>query len=564
MPHLKLTQILCAAFGVGLWIVTPCVALAVDIPGSADVGRIRPAQKAPSVIHAPGSSVAPPSGAMTMPIPKGAKAIRFTLKEVKLDGVTAFTPTQIEDIYTPYLGKEITLDIAYMFAGAITERYRNAGYFLSLAYVPNQEIGSGVLVLKVVEGYVSEVDIESSARANPVIRDYIDTLTVQKPLTSQAMESFLLRLNDLPGYSFSGVLSALNGGTEGAVKLTVERLKKEGSGTLTIDNNSSRFLGPHEGTLSYSTSLLPLHQTTVSGLSSIPTRPMHYISLEHSAVVMPDITLTLNGAITEATPGFTLTPYEIESSSTFISGSIGYQWIRQRDENLSLKLALDSRDSSTDLLGFALTRDHIRALRATATYDGTDRWYGSNTANLTISRGISGLGASKKGALDISRAEAVPDFTKAELSLTRAQGLTNDWSLFLSGQMQRASGPLFSSEEFGYGGQTFGRAFDASEITGDHGINGSLELRYSHWGDLQPVSFQPYAFYDVGAAWNDDLGQAKKASGSSAGVGLRAFSEAGVSGNVGLAWPLNREISTPLYNRDPTDPRIIFQINKSF
>jgi hemolysin activation/secretion protein len=95
-------------------------------------------------------------------------------------------------------------------------------------------------------------------------------------------------------------------------------------------------------------------------------------------------------------------------------------------------------------------------------------------------------------------------------------------------------------------------------------VNGSLELRYSHWGDLQPVSVQPYAFYDIGVVWNEDLGQAKKDSGSSAGLGLRAFSEAGVSGNVGLAWPLNREISTPLYNRDPTDPRIIFQINKSF
>lgn len=550
--------------GAWLCIVAPCAALAIDIPGSADVGRIQPAPKTPRVTRTPGSSVASPSSAMTTPIPQGAKAIRFVLKEVKLNGVTAFAPAEIADIYTPYLGKEITLDTAYMFAGAITERYRNAGYFLSLAYVPNQEIGNGVLVLKVVEGYVGEVDIESSARGNPVIRDYIDTLAAQKPLTSQAMESFLLRLNDLPGYSFSGVLSTLDSGVEGAVKLTVERLKKEGSGTLTIDNASSRFLGPHEGTLSYSTSLLPLHQTTVSALSSIPTRPMHYISLEHSAVVMPDITLTLNGAITEATPGFTLTPYEIESSSTFISGSIGYQWIRQRDENLSLKLALDSRDSSTDLLGFALTRDHIRAVRATATYDGTDRWYGSNSANLTISRGLRGLGASKKGAPDLSRAEAVPDFTKAELSLTRAQGITNDWSLFLSGQMQRASGPLFSSEEFGYGGQAFGRAFDASEITGDHGINGSLELRYSHWGDLQPVSFQPYAFYDIGVVWNEDLGQAKKDSGSSAGVGLRAFSEVGVSGNVGFAWPLTREIATPLYNQGTRDPRVMVQIIKSF
>jgi hemolysin activation/secretion protein len=535
-----------------------------DIPGSADVGRIKPEQKLPTIDQTKGGNIKIPSSVPTVEIPEGAKGIRFELKDVRIEGATVFTSEQLRDIYAPYIGRTITLDVAYIMAGAITERYRNAGYFLSLAYIPPQKITGGIITIKVVEGYVGSVKFGGEVAEQSVVQEYIAQLKAKKPLKSQEMESFLLRLNDLPGYDFSGVLSASEDAEEGAIELTLTSKEKSGSGSFNFDNNGSRFLGPNQASLSYSTSLLPLQQTSVSGLSSSPSDELKYGTLSHSIALAPAITADFAGNYTKAKPGYTLKPFEIESSSTFFSGSVNYQWIRQRQENLALKFSLDSRNSATNILDTPLTRDHIRALRANATYDTIDSWQGYNIIGVTLSRGIDGFGSSKKGDINLSRGEATPDFTKAELSLTRLQGVTQDWSLLMTAGFQSASGPLYSAEEFGYGGQGFGRAFDASELTGDHGAAGSLELRYGGWSDWQPVSIVPYTFYDTGVVWNDDIAQVKRESGASTGFGIRASSDIGMSGNIGLAFPLTRDIGTPIYGQKATQPRIILQINQSF
>jgi len=63
-------------------------------------------------------------------------------------------------IALPPASREVTLDIAWMIAGAVTERYRAAGYFLSRAYVPQQKILDGQLRIEVVEGYIAKVDFK--------------------------------------------------------------------------------------------------------------------------------------------------------------------------------------------------------------------------------------------------------------------------------------------------------------------------------------------------------------------------------------------------------------------
>ena len=107
-------------------------------------------------------------------------------------------------------------------------------------------------------------------------------------------------------------------------------------------------------------------------------------------------------------------------------------------------------------------------------------------------------------------------------------------------------------------------AYDSSDITGDRGVSGSLELRYNGYATLQPISLQPYAFYDIGEVWNDAIGQVKSESGASAGLGIRGNGPYGLNGNLGLAWPLTREIATPLYPGGKEGPRILLQVSKGF
>lgn len=156
-----------------LGMIPPAV-LAQAIPGPADAGRIKPEDKLPTVDRPLGRQANVPPAIPAMEVPEAVRSTHLVLRGVRIEGGTAFTPEELRDIYAPYLGKDVTFATAYLMAGMITERYRNAGYFLSLAYVPDQRVKDGVVTLRVVEGYAGEVAVPGSLRDHAVVREYID------------------------------------------------------------------------------------------------------------------------------------------------------------------------------------------------------------------------------------------------------------------------------------------------------------------------------------------------------------------------------------------------------
>lgn len=538
---------------------------AQTIPSASDISRVKPLEKKLSIDDSDHKKFVPASGDVVMPpMPPEAKDIRFILKGIDISGATLLSQQDFSKMYQHSLNKEITLDFAYKLAEKITKHYRDLGYFLAVAFLPPQNIVDGMVKLQVIEGYIDDVIVPKNIDKNYIIQAYIRELVNKKPLKTQDLESFLLRLNDLPGYSVNGTLSQLKASKNGAVILSLKFAKKKANGQIGIDNFSSRYLGTHEISGTYSKSFMPLHQTTISGIQSVIFKRLSHVTLKHEMVVIPDFTLEFIGDYTNSVPGLNLERFDLESDSKFFSTSIKYQKIRQRNENLALTFGVDARNTDTDILRTAFIRDRIRAFRMNANYDTRDNWEGFNLVDATFSQGIGGIGASKKNDNNLSRAEADPEFKKMELSLTRLQKITDDWSLLVRGSGQVASGSLYSAEEFGYGGQNFGRAFDASEITGDHGVASSLEFRYNAWSDKQYLELQPYLFYDIGTVWNEDAGQTKRESGSSLGLGMRAVTEFGLNANLGLAMPLIRNIDNPIYGQTSTDPRIGLQIFQQF
>jgi hemolysin activation/secretion protein len=239
-----------------------------------------------------------------------------------------------------------------------------------------------------------------------------------------------------------------------------------------------------------------------------------------------------------------------------------YQVIRQRQENLAVSLMFDGRNAHTDIQGSELSNDHVRAVRGGVTYDTADRWDGYNSVTATLSQGIGVLGASRAGDLNLSRAQAEADFTRLEWQYNRQQFFGQE--VMLIGQLagQVASGALYSSEEFGFGGSDLGRGYDTSEITGDHGVAAGVEMRYLGIPDQSGIGLAPYLFYDIGKVWNEDSG-AGNASASSAGLGLRLSHESGLYSSLGVAFPLTRAVDAPLYGNGK-NPRLMFQMGYNF
>ncbi len=549
----------------------PTIVFAVDlveqIPGSTDAAKFKSQEDGEDIVEQlkkldEDEIIIPYSGEdQYVDIPKNASDIKLLLKDIKIEGMTLFSKKDVINFYLPHLYKEITLDLVYKVAEKITSFYRKKGYFISKAYLPSQRINEGLVTIKVIEGYIGKIELEEKFKQQYVIKKAIEKILTEKPLNIKSLESLLLRLNDLPGYYFKSTLKSLDGNKNGAIQLFLKVEPKKAKGKLSLDNFYSRFAGPQGLSFSHSDSLLPLQQTTISSvINKFEIEKFSYLMFNHAIAMNLKTTFNLSVSSAKSYPGYVLKPLKIKSLSDEISSGVSYHAIRQRDHNLDLKFLINIKNSNSYTNDLLFTRDKIRVLRTAMVYDVRgDNSYSS--INFTISNAIKILQASQRGEDNISRANANPNFNKLELSVSHLRKITTNWSLMLSFSGQYADSSVFSSEEFGYGGQTFGRAFDSNEISGDHGLSGSIEINYNKLLDLYSVNLIPYVFYDIGAVFRKDPNRKRREQGASSGFGCRVGVGDYLQAHIGLAWPLIRNIATPIYGDPSGYPRILMQVS---
>lgn len=180
--------------------------------------------------------VAPPAEMTALP----ANQSRFKVTEVTLLGVASYPAATFEPLLARLRGHEVNLAEIYAVADAITQRYRQAGFLLAKAYVPEQRLQGGRLTLQVFEGKVNQVTF--SGPANQALERYADNIRQQQPPTSANLERNLLLMNDLSGNDSRAVLQAspVQAGTD----LAVENSLRKYEGFVGFDNRDSRYFGP--------------------------------------------------------------------------------------------------------------------------------------------------------------------------------------------------------------------------------------------------------------------------------------------------------------------------------
>jgi hemolysin activation/secretion protein len=547
-------------FVCALGVCAPRSAHAQALPGAIDPGRqiADPEQLLPPATQRPDLLLSGPE--VPFEAPEGTQDIVFTLTAIRIEGASALSQEELSAIYAPALGQTVPLSTLWEIAARITQAYREQGFFLSRAYVPAQDITDGRVTIAVVEGYISHVEVEGPLAQHRVVRQLAARMTDQRPARISVVESTMLRLDDIPGARFAGILSPDAQGAEGAVHLTLQQTDDKGRGAVSFDNNGSRYTGPQQISAAYATSLMPLQSTSVAALMTIPdTQESRSITLTHEARIGPEISLKTDISGSHTAPGYDLADFDIRGSSATWTGKVHWQAVRSRIHNLALEGGLYIRNSNTDILGTPSTRDRIRALQATAHYQGIDPWGGTNLVNATLTQGVEGLGANSPDEALTSREAAQPDFTTLKASWRRQDFVTKDvlMTSFVTGQ--KASKPLYSSEEFGFGGAYLGRAYDESEILGDDGVAGSVEVAWTGAPQWRGVTLTPSVFYEVGRVWNQDPDQLPRQSAADIGLGLDARYR-NISASLSIAQPLTKPADTPLRGENGKSPRIMFNI----
>jgi len=545
-------------------------AFAQAVPGSADVSRVPKRLEKPTDFNDIDVSVQVEEG-QERSAPAGAEKVKLKLKAIELSGATVYSDKELMRVYGDKVGTQITLADVYGIASQLTAKYRNEGFILTQVIVPPQTIETGLVKLQVVEGFIDKISVEGQTRNNKdKIRKIAKALTKNPPLNSKTLEHVLLILNDMPGVEARSVLSpSLTTPGASDVAIVVSDGKKY-EGFAQLDNRGSRYLGPlqmnYEG---QTNSLLGFNENIalqyVTAPDGQPDREMDFVSLSYMQPV-GNFGTTLEGAVSMAwtDPGFELSQFDIKGKSESFLLRAVHPFIRTRNKNLNFSVQFDALNSDrSDNVTVGDTEDRVRSLRLGGLYQFSDRFVGVNTIGGEISQGLDILGERGSGSTNLTKARGRSDYTKVNASISRVQYLTDGVELQASVKGQKSAHNLLSSEEFGIGGAEYGRAYDNSEIVGEDGVAGSLEIRWDNPKEIKYVNaYQLFGFYDIGRVWDRDntVAQNRIQSIASLGAGVRVSVTDIIDTSLEFAMPLTRNVET----RNDKDTRVFMTLSASY
>ncbi len=517
--------------------------------------RIRPE---PSVHPAPAAPAVVPEPAPAAPAIAGS----FVVSAIVIDGATVFDSTAFVPLYRDLLARPVTQRDLAALAEAITNMYYDAGYTLSRAYIPPQDIEAGVIHVRVAEGYIERVTINGDADRAPIVRRYAEAVTAERPLRRETLERQLLLLTDLFGLRVDDArLRPVDAGT-GQYELILDLHLKSFDSYSYLDNRGTRSNGPLELWSSAGVNVLDAGAWRAQGaIFTAPESPQELLYLQAglSHVVDDEGTLlrmTLSGSRNVAGPP--QNRQDTETSSRRVLFDVTHPFLRSRSHSLWGSLYLDALQSTEDQFKQSLFRDELRVVRASFYDYVADGWGGENGINLEGSIGLPVLGASSSGP-ERSRTDANASFRKVRLDAWRNQSVYGPVSLYGQFAGQLSDRPLLSSEEFTLGGARFGRAYDPAIVSGDRGAAGSVELRFTEPLEGTFREYQLYGFYDAGGISNGTVDNNTRHRLASTGLGGRLTMQPDIRLNLELDKPL-----TSVEGREAQDWRTFFFISAAF
>ncbi len=545
--------------------LTSLNAHAEALPNAADIAHTKTILDSSLVKKSAATVSLPDISAGDTTAPEGAKDIRIRLDSLIINGSTVFSQEELKQDYSGYLGAYIKLSDLWVIADRITKRYKDNGYFLSRVFVPKQEVKQGHIVLQAVEGYVSTFKLDPALQNNMLAMSIARNTEQKKPLKIRELERAILQINDVSGKTYQATLYALDKAESGSVGLVISpSTTPQLRGSWIVNNYGSRYTGPYQNTLLYNDNIIKNHTTQIAMQTTIPVQESKYLALKHDIPLTAEDSLSLFTSYITSKPGFTLKPQKIESNAFELNAELRHNIIRQLNKNLSLMTQLAHKIIDTNILSDTdLSHDSLYYLRTGLQGDYTDKFGGKSDASLTYTRGLSILDANEKTSLSSSRSLAKPDFNKLEFDAQRQQSLNDDFVANFRVVGQYSTDTLYSSEEFGFGGQNLGRSFDASEFSGQRGVAGSAEIYY--YGLMKAediISPIPYAFYDIATISNPN-NDPKHTQASSVGFGTKLNLPSNSSASFSFAWPMGQDISTPTYGSNRA-PRFLLQIGHNF
>lgn len=448
----------------------------------------------------------------------------FLLAAVLIEGSTVYSSQDFIAYYERYLGQRVTVADLVKIAGAITRHYRNAGYFLSYALLPSQQIEHGIVRIRVVEGYIAHVNVATNSDSlSKTIDAIFHPVLLDKPLHRLTLDKAFDDLRLLAGLTYKPQLTQRTAPI-GAYDLALNSQQKKLGGGISIDNHGVDHLGPIQGTASLQLhDLAGFHETYYLNMSTTnDTDELQNYTLGTSWPLNHSGTrIFAQASKTTARPGDRFAELEIVSRNKTALVGVHFPLRNTPSDTIYTGVSLSIDRAKTEVSGVTRLENNLTNLAVSIRHE---KWYTERTRHglgLSVIQGLNAANSAVSDSLSQSGPGA-PDYTTLHLDYVYQHRFISGLSLSMLFDGQYANETLPSLKRYGVGGSTFGRGYDSSEILGDSGLAGRIDLAYINHLTINDWKLSPYGFYDGGVVWqHTPTNNDRRKSLASFGIGVR-------------------------------------------
>lgn len=445
----------------------------------------------------------------------------LTVSSFVVNGNTVYDDTVLLGILENYKGT-ITFQKLFQAVTEITDHYRNNGYMVARAYVPEQEVSGGNIEIIVLEGVLGNVRVtgDEVIKGNRVA-GHMERQVRTGIINEQDMEYGALLLNDLPGASASVILQP---GAETGLSDVELKMKDDGRYNFAVDYNN--FGSPVTGEHRFGA------QIDVNNLFKVgdrfTLRPIisdsgdtKYGSFSFDMPVFtPATKVGVGFAHLQSNLGEEFEVLEVENTATTISLDASHAFKRSRNENLFASFAYQMRTfervcGTCVPTNIIINGQPVKSALEDTEYDldviqlgangdlRDERWGGGiNTWYASARKGLTDVDPTDGGFITPGTDRIESKFTSLRLGAQRLQRINELWSFSAKLDLQHSGDDLDAAERFSLGGAGGVRAYRPSEALADKGLVLQTEFRYqaikitNRYDWL--TSVEPYLLIDAG------------------------------------------------------------------
>jgi hemolysin activation/secretion protein len=440
------------------------------------------------------------------------------VEEIELEGNTVFSDAELKKAINLNKEQKVSLESLIQLRTRISDYYRDRGYLRSGAFMPSQEISNGKAKIQIIEGSISEIDIEGLSRLN---KNYISLRLppLGKTIKEEDLIEALAKLKQDP--LIENIKANLKQITPGKNLLLVKIEENQPlTSSLAVTNNYSPSVGTLGGTLSANYHLfgfgdrLGLNYTRTEGLTRYDGSYSFPVNKYNGT-----IELNYTNADTRIVED-PISALDIQADLEVLGLSARQPISLDEQSDLALAIKLELIESET------FVNEDFSFAFVEGLPDGRSQFSALRLIQEYFNRGEeSSIGLRSQFSVGLNLFEPTVTAVGRDGLFWSWQGQgqwlkrLDNFLLVSNLNVQLTNDKLLPVEQFTLGGTGSVRGYRQNLAIGDNGITGSVELQMplierTNW------QIQLIPFIDAGTLWNNASEALNYNTLASIGLGL--------------------------------------------